>query len=52
MTTAQVVETSVTVTNSSSQNYTNPDDTLDKLPKVSIVSNIHNSKNLLFPINC
>ena len=52
MTTAQVVETSVTVTNSSFQNYTHPDDhttrttdtpgfkPLTVLPKSNILDNI------------
>ena len=37
MTTAQVVETSVTVTNSSFQNYTHPDDHTTRTRKICVV---------------
>ena len=42
MTTAQVVETSVTVTNSSFQNYTHPDDHARQTTKLIILTKINN----------
>ena len=52
MTTAQVVETSVTVTNSSFQNYTHPDDHTTRTtdtPGFKPFTNILTGKKTLFP---